>query len=77
MMNIAEDRLTHNSGGVVLAAAKMMLFVTRDAPAIHQKVFERIKSPLLTLLGAATPEGAWAILTQVSFLIGIFLKARK
>mmetsp|Transcript_24163 Transcript_24163/g.62817 ORF Transcript_24163/g.62817 Transcript_24163/m.62817 type:complete len:701 (+) Transcript_24163:309-2411(+) len=69
VMNILEDRMTHSNSAVVLAVCKLYLHITLSMPATHQQVLERIKSPLLTLVGHDSPEVAFAVLSHLHLLI--------
>eukprot|EP00191_Tetraselmis_sp_GSL018_P016705 CAMPEP_0177583838 /NCGR_PEP_ID=MMETSP0419_2-20121207/3549_1 /TAXON_ID=582737 /ORGANISM="Tetraselmis sp., Strain GSL018" /LENGTH=782 /DNA_ID=CAMNT_0019073283 /DNA_START=341 /DNA_END=2685 /DNA_ORIENTATION=- len=69
IMNVLEDRMTHSNSAVVLAVCKLYLHITLSMPATHQQVLERIKSPLLTLLGNDSAEVAYAVLSHLHLLI--------
>ncbi|URD76701.1 hypothetical protein MUK42_35579 [Musa troglodytarum] len=53
IMNLLEDRLQHANGAVVLATIK---------------VYERIKAPLLTLVGSGSSEQSYAVLSHLHLL---------
>jgi AP-4 complex subunit beta-1 len=76
MMNLLEDRLKHANSAVVLAATKVFLNFTRNMEKLHIEVYQRLKAPLLTLIGGNNVEICFAVLTHVSLLVkrcnGIF-----
>ncbi len=53
IMNVLEDRLAHVNGAVVLAAVRVFLQVTAGMPETHDQVYNRIKTPLMTLATTA------------------------
>ena len=70
IMNALEDRLSHSNSAVVLATAKVFLHLTLPLPDVHQQVFERVKGPLITLVGSqVSPECAFAVLTHLRLLV--------
>jgi len=69
IMNVLEDRMTHSNSAIVLAVCKLYLHITLSMPATHQQVLERIKSPLLTLVGHDSPEVAYPVLSHLHLLI--------
>ncbi|XP_073007246.1 beta-adaptin-like protein A [Typha latifolia] len=69
MMNLLEDRLQHANGAVVLATIKVFLHLTMSMTDVHQQVYERIKAPLLTLVGAGSPEQSYAVLSHLHLLV--------
>ncbi|VVB14127.1 unnamed protein product [Arabis nemorensis] len=69
IMNLLEDRLQHANGAVVLATVKVFLQLTLSMTDVHQQVYERIKSPLLTLVSSGSPEQSYAILSHLHLLV--------
>ncbi|XP_020105678.1 beta-adaptin-like protein A [Ananas comosus] len=69
IMNFLEDRLQHANGAVVLATIKVFLHLTMSMTDVHQQVYERIKAPLLTLVGAGSPEQSYAVLCHLHLLV--------
>ncbi|GBG88693.1 hypothetical protein CBR_g48222 [Chara braunii] len=69
IMNVLEDRLVHANSAVVLATCKVFLHLTMSMADVHQQVYERIKSPLVTLITTGTSELAYAVLSHLHMLI--------
>ncbi|CAI5470132.1 unnamed protein product [Closterium sp. Yama58-4] len=69
LMNLLEDRLQHANSAVVLATAKLFLHLTLSMPDVHHQVYERIKTPLLTLVGTCSTEQSYAVLCHLSLLV--------
>ncbi|GJP44368.1 hypothetical protein CLOM_g3749 [Closterium sp. NIES-68] len=69
LMNLLEDRLQHANSAVVLATAKLFLHLTLAMPDVHHQVYERIKTPLLTLVGTCSTEQSYAVLCHLSLLV--------
>ncbi|KAJ3701781.1 hypothetical protein LUZ61_005486 [Rhynchospora tenuis] len=69
IMNLLEDRLQHANGAVVLATINVFLHLTMSMTDVHQQVYERIKAPLLTLVGAGSPEQSYAVLCHLHLLV--------
>ncbi|XP_044349160.1 beta-adaptin-like protein A isoform X2 [Triticum aestivum] len=69
IMNLLEDRLQHANGAVVLATIKVFLHLTMSMTDVHQQVYERIKAPLLTLVGAGSPEQSYSVLCHLHLLV--------
>jgi hypothetical protein len=69
IMNLLEDRLHHANGAVVLATIKVFLHLTMSMTDVHQQVYERIKAPLLTLVGAGSPEQSYSVLCHLHLLV--------
>lgn len=69
LMNLLEDRLQHANSAVVIAAAKVFLQLTMGMPDVHQQVYERIKTPLLTLVGTCGPEQSFAVVSHLALLV--------
>ncbi|CAA2992341.1 beta-adaptin A [Olea europaea subsp. europaea] len=69
VMNLLEDRLQHANGAVVLATIKVFLQLTLSMTDVHQQVYERIKSPLLTLVSSGSPEQSYAVLSHLHLLV--------
>ncbi|CAM6096190.1 unnamed protein product [Calypogeia fissa] len=69
MMDVLDDRLQHANSAVVLAAIKVFLHLTMAMPEVHQKVYERIKNPLLTLVSSGSAEQSYAVLSHLHLLV--------
>ncbi|TVU35861.1 hypothetical protein EJB05_17768 [Eragrostis curvula] len=69
IMNLLEDRLQHANGAVVLATIKVFLHLTMSMTDVHQQVYERLKAPLLTLVGAGSPEQSYSVLCHLHLLV--------
>ncbi|THU63540.1 hypothetical protein C4D60_Mb01t16860 [Musa balbisiana] len=69
IMNLLEDRLQHANGAVVLATIKVFLHLTMSMNDVHQQVYERIKAPLLTLVGSGSSEQSYAVLSHLHLLV--------
>jgi len=70
LMNALEDRLQHSNSAVVLATIRVFLQLTLEAAEVHQQVYERLKSPLVTLASTATvPEVAYGVWTHLHLLV--------
>ncbi|KAF0919785.1 hypothetical protein E2562_031648 [Oryza meyeriana var. granulata] len=69
IMNLLEDRLQHANGAVVLVTIKVFLHLTMSMTDVHQQVYERIKAPLLTLVGAGSPEQSYSVLCHLHLLV--------
>lgn len=69
IMNLLEDRLQHANGAVVLSTIKVFLHLTMSMTDVHQQVYERIKAPLLTLVGAGSPEQSYSVLCHLHLLV--------
>ena len=69
IMNLLEDRLRHANSAVVMGTTKVFLNFTANNAPLHEEVYKRLKSPLLTLMGAASHELAYGVLGQMSILV--------
>ena len=69
IMNLLEDRLKHANSAVVLGTTKVFLNFTANNAPLHEEVYKRLKSPLLTLMGAASHELAYGVLGHISILV--------
>ena len=69
VMNLLEDRLKHANSAVVLGTTKVFLNFTVNNAPLHEEVYKRLKSPLLTLMGAASHELAYSVLGHISILV--------
>ena len=52
IMNVLDPVLRTTNSGVVLEAVGCFLRLTRDLPELHAQVYERLKTPLITLMAA-------------------------
>ena len=48
VMDFLDDRLRQSNSAVVLATINVFLKYTIEIPDVHQRVYERIKEPLIT-----------------------------
>jgi AP-4 complex subunit beta-1 len=62
---------------VVFATTKLFLRFTAALPHIHEAVYERIKTPVLTLLGSQSPELTYSVLHHGLLLIRYGRKRRR
>ena len=69
ILNILDTRLKHSNSGVVLAATKLFLHFTRNMPDIQQDIFERLKTPLITLMSQNCAEVAFSVLHHIQLLL--------
>ncbi|KAL3680710.1 hypothetical protein R1sor_023666 [Riccia sorocarpa] len=69
MMDLLDDRLQHANSAVVLATIKVFLHLTMSMAEVHQKVYERIKAPLLTLVSSGIAELSYAVLSHLHLLV--------
>jgi AP-4 complex subunit beta-1 len=69
IMNILEEKLKAPNSAVVFATTKLFLRFTAALPHIHEAVYERIKTPVLTLLGSQSPELTYSVLHHGLLLI--------
>ena len=57
IMNVLDPVLRTSNSGVVLEAIGCFVTLTEHLPELHQQVYERIKSPLLTLMAGGASGG--------------------
>ncbi|MES1911931.1 MAG: hypothetical protein MHM6MM_004287 [Cercozoa sp. M6MM] len=69
IMSLLDARLRHQSPSIVLATVKVFLEYTKHTPEVRTQVYERVKSPLLSLLGGAQREMSHAALAHVALLV--------
>ncbi|XP_062518423.1 uncharacterized protein LOC134193605 isoform X2 [Corticium candelabrum] len=71
ILNVLDDRLKHVNSGVVLAAAQLFLSLTMEMEELHEDINERMKTPLLTMLGlgSSSPELVYACLHHIQLLL--------
>lgn len=69
IMNLLEDRLQHANSAVVLATTKVFLHMTLSMTDVHQQVYERIKTPLITLVSTGSSEQSYAVLSHLHLLV--------
>eukprot|EP00201_Polytomella_parva_P018173 CAMPEP_0175071818 /NCGR_PEP_ID=MMETSP0052_2-20121109/19478_1 /TAXON_ID=51329 ORGANISM="Polytomella parva, Strain SAG 63-3" /NCGR_SAMPLE_ID=MMETSP0052_2 /ASSEMBLY_ACC=CAM_ASM_000194 /LENGTH=323 /DNA_ID=CAMNT_0016339079 /DNA_START=43 /DNA_END=1014 /DNA_ORIENTATION=+ len=55
ILNALEDRMSHVNSAVVMATVKVFLHLTINLTVAHQRVLERIKDPLKTLISRDDP----------------------
>jgi AP-4 complex subunit beta-1 len=68
-----EERLKNQTSSVVLATIKIFLAYTVNNPKILKHVYERIQSPLLTLMSGSEVSGsfeiAYIVLSHIQFIV--------
>lgn len=69
IMNLLDPVLRTSNSGVVLATVKCFLSLTEAMPDMHWQVYERLKPPLLTLMGSGSPESCYCLLSHVRTLV--------
>lgn len=69
IMNLLDGRLQHANAGVVLAAAKLFLYFTRNMDSIRDDVYQRLKVPLLTLMAASASELTYVCLQHLQIML--------
>eukprot|EP00004_Rigifila_ramosa_P004716 TRINITY_DN1519_c0_g1_i2.p1 TRINITY_DN1519_c0_g1~~TRINITY_DN1519_c0_g1_i2.p1 ORF type:complete len:619 (-),score=155.73 TRINITY_DN1519_c0_g1_i2:573-2258(-) len=69
IMNVLDDKLKHPNSSVVLGVTKLFLSLTASIPEVNLMVYDRLRDPLLTLLGSASNELAYATLQHIKLLI--------
>ena len=65
LMNVLDQCLRVSNSAVVLACCNAFLKLTARMPEIQTQVFTRLKTPLLTLMAAATPEICHCVLSHI------------
>lgn len=73
IMNLLESRLKHASSSVLLGAVKVFINITKDDEFLTKEVYERLSSPLITLMTSAETtdsyEICYAVLAHIYFII--------
>jgi len=73
IMNVLDERLKHSSSAIVLGCVKIFLNFTKDNPTIHKQVYERIQSPLITMVTSGEVTGsyelAYIVLSHINFIV--------
>eukprot|EP01017_Pseudomicrothorax_dubius_P016527 TRINITY_DN1875_c0_g2_i3.p1 TRINITY_DN1875_c0_g2~~TRINITY_DN1875_c0_g2_i3.p1 ORF type:complete len:803 (-),score=273.94 TRINITY_DN1875_c0_g2_i3:134-2542(-) len=73
ILNLLEDRLKHATSCIVLGTIKIFLGYTVDNPVILKHVYERITSPLLTLMSSGEVTGsfeiAYIVVSHIHFIV--------
>lgn len=69
IMNILELRLKHANSGVVLAATRLFLHLTRNMEELHEDVYERLKQPLITQMASGAHELCYTCLHHLELLL--------
>jgi AP-4 complex subunit beta-1 len=71
--NLLEDRLKHACTSIVLGCIKVFLNYTIEKPQLHQQVFKRIQSPLITLMTSGEVNGLYeltfTVLSHIYFIV--------
>lgn len=65
LMNVLDQCLRVSNSAVVLACCNAFLKLTAKMPEIQTQVYQRLKTPLLTLMAAATPELCHCVLSHI------------
>jgi len=68
IMNLLEERLRHSNAAVVLATTKVFLNLTSDFPQVHQQVYTRLRTPLVTLVHGGSVEQGYVTLKHIALL---------
>jgi len=61
ILNVLEDRLSHASYSVLLAATKIFMSYTKNSPVINKQVMKRLQAPLITLMTSGGTTGNYEI----------------
>jgi AP-4 complex subunit beta-1 len=71
ILNILDDRLKQVNSGVVLATSRLFLSLTAELFELQEDINERIKTPLLTILGlgSSSPELVYTCLHHIQLLL--------
>lgn len=69
ILNILEGRLKHANSGVVLAATKLFLYLTRNMDDMHEDIYERLKQPLITQMTSGSSELCYTCLHHLELLL--------
>lgn len=69
ILNILESRLRHSNSGVILAAAKLFLHLTRNMAEMHSDIYERLKTPLITQMASGSSELCFMCLHHLELLL--------
>lgn len=70
IMNLLEERLRGNNSAVILACARVFLYLTESLPAVHTQVLSRLREPLMTLYGTAQSiEVSYTVLCHLKLLV--------
>ncbi len=57
-----------SNSAVILGIANLFLHYTKNMPKVHNKVFTRLRDPLLLLLNCSTNEVAYTILYHIKLM---------
>ncbi|EDQ89747.1 uncharacterized protein MONBRDRAFT_16817 [Monosiga brevicollis MX1] len=69
ILNIVDERLKHSNTGVVLGAARLFLHFTAEMEDIQEDIYERLKTPLITLMSSAPAEVSFSVLHHLHTLV--------
>jgi AP-4 complex subunit beta-1 len=69
LLNALDDRLQHVMVGVVMGTIKLFFHLTESFPSIQSAIFDRVKAPLITLLGSAPSEVSYVCLQHIELLL--------
>lgn len=69
IMNLLDDKLSLSNAHVILGITNVFLQYSEDLPKIHQKVYMRLKEPLLLLLSMESPELQYTVLKHIKIMV--------
>eukprot|EP00040_Diaphanoeca_grandis_P001303 m.18080 g.18080 ORF g.18080 m.18080 type:complete len:808 (+) comp11828_c0_seq1:105-2528(+) len=69
ILNILESRLRHSNSGVILAAARLFLHLTRNMSDMHEDIYQRLKVPLITQMASGSSELCFMCLSHLELLL--------
>eukprot|EP00818_Percolomonas_sp_WS_P003219 CAMPEP_0117443354 /NCGR_PEP_ID=MMETSP0759-20121206/4652_1 /TAXON_ID=63605 /ORGANISM="Percolomonas cosmopolitus, Strain WS" /LENGTH=802 /DNA_ID=CAMNT_0005235327 /DNA_START=152 /DNA_END=2560 /DNA_ORIENTATION=+ len=69
IMNLLDDKLQLANAHVVLSITNVFLQFSENMPKIHQKVYMRLKEPLLLILAAESSEMQFSVLKHLKIMI--------
>jgi len=72
-MNLLESWLKHASSSVLLGAVKVFLNITRGDSFLQKEVYDRLSTPLITLMTSAETTDSYEIcynvISHINFII--------
>lgn len=68
VMDFLDDRLRQSNSAVVLATINVFLKYTIELPDVHQRVYERIKEPLITHMSSPNAGVSFSVLSHIVLL---------
>lgn len=69
IMNMLDPCLRVSNSAVVLATTKVFLAFTAQTPEIQHQVYERLRTPLITLASASAPEVGYVVLQHLRAIV--------